>query len=87
MHSDQQEIADLKNQVAHLTRLIEGLYGRMGEPVPGPELPTVENPPVDVLEAVRAGNLIVAIKLWRGYTGLGLAEAKAEVEQIAARYT
>jgi ribosomal protein L7/L12 len=36
----------------------------------------------DVIEAVNQGNLIEAIKRHRTHTGLGLAEAKAEVEAL-----
>ena len=84
MASDQQDIADLKMQVARLTRLVEALYSRSGEPMPNLEY-TLDAPPTDVVDAVQSGQLITAIKLWRGYTGLGLAEAKAEMEQLATR--
>ena len=46
---------------------------------PGPVLP----PGFD--EAVRRGNTIAAIKIYREATGLGLAEAKHEVEAIIRR--
>jgi ribosomal protein L7/L12 len=82
--SDQQDIADLKNQVMRLTRLVEALYARSGEPMPNLEV-SLDDPPADVVAAVQSGQLITAIKLWRDYTGLGLAEAKAEMEQLAAR--
>lgn len=84
MASDQQEIADLKVQVMRLTRLVEALYARSGEPMPNLEI-SLDAPPADVIEAVQSGQLVTAIKLWRGYTGLGLAESKAEMEQLAAR--
>ena len=38
-----------------------------------------------VVAELQAGRMINAIKLWRDYTGLGLAEAKAEMETLAAR--
>ena len=38
-----------------------------------------------LVDALRAGNLIMAIKLWRGYTNLGLAEAKSEMEELQRR--
>lgn len=53
-------------------------------PAAGPRDPVV--PPPDVLTAIRAelarGNKISAIKLMRDATGLGLAEAKREVESL-----
>ncbi|MBF9071719.1 ribosomal L7/L12 family protein [Streptacidiphilus fuscans] len=39
---------------------------------------------VDVEDAVRAGKLIQAIKVYREQTGAGLREAKAAVDGIAA---
>lgn len=42
--------------------------------------------PPDVLDAVKAGNKIVAIKLLRAATGLGLANAKVLVDRAAARH-
>ena len=84
MASEAADIADLKTQVARLTRLVEALYARSGEPMPNLDV-SLDAPPADVLDAVRSGQLITAIKLWREYTGLGLAEAKAEMEQLAAR--
>lgn len=84
MASDQQDIADLKAQVARLTRLVEALYSRSGERMPNLEV-SLDNPPVEVVEAVQSGQIVTAIKLWRDYTGLGLAEAKSEIEALAAR--
>lgn len=42
--------------------------------------------PADVLDAVVAGNKIVAIKRLRAATGLGLANAKVLVDRAAARH-
>lgn len=39
----------------------------------------------DVAAAIRDGQLITAINLWRDDTGLALAEAKAEMDALAAR--
>lgn len=85
MTSDAQEIARLKVEVARLARLVEMLYARNGEPVPNVDL-SLDDPPADVVEAVRSGNQIAAIKLWRDYTGIGLAEAKADMDVLAARF-
>jgi ribosomal protein L7/L12 len=38
--------------------------------------------PAGVVELVRAGNMIAAIKEYRNATGAGLAEAKTAVESI-----
>ena len=45
---------------------------------------SVELPP-DVLDAIRAGNKIEAIRLYRAATGIGLAEAKDAVERAQDR--
>ena len=84
MTSDAQDIRDLKTRVDRLTRLVEALYARSGEPMPDLAV-SLENPPADVVDAVRSGSQLAAIKLWRDYTGLGLAEAKAEMDALAAR--
>ena len=83
--SDAEEIAQLKLEVARLGRLVDALYVRLDGVAPDPDMPDIGNPPADVVDALRAGNLIQAIKLWRGYTNLGLAEAKNEVEQLQSR--
>jgi ribosomal protein L7/L12 len=83
--SDAEEIAQLKLEVARLGRLVEGLYVRLDGVAPDGTVDVAGEPPADVVDALRAGNLIEAIKLWRGYTGLGLAEAKHQVEQLQAR--
>ncbi len=46
---------------------------------------SLDSPPADVVAAIQAGQLITAIKLWRDYTGLGLAESKAEMEELSSR--
>jgi ribosomal protein L7/L12 len=83
--SDAEEIAQLKLEVQRLGRLVDGLYVRLDGVVPDATIDVAGEPPADVVDALRAGNMIEAIRLWRGYTGLGLAEAKHEVEQVQAR--
>jgi hypothetical protein len=83
--SDAEEIAQLKADVQRLGRLVDALYVRLDGIAPDPTAPDIGNAPPDVVDALRAGNLIMAIKLWRGYTNLGLAEAKHEMEQLQSR--
>jgi hypothetical protein len=83
--SDAEEIAQLKSDVHRLGRLVDALYVRLDGIAPDGDMPDIGNPPADVVDALRAGELIQAIKLWRGYTNLGLAEAKNEVEQLQSR--
>lgn len=42
--------------------------------------------PAEVLQAIKTGSKIVAIKLLREATGLGLANAKVLVDRAAAKY-
>lgn len=75
-------LAALEAQVSRLTGLVDHLYVSLGVRSPG--APARDAPLADprVLEAVRAGNLIEAIKVYRGLTGAGLAESKAAVESL-----
>lgn len=84
MASDQEDIQTLKAEVSRLTRLVEALYARSGEPMPNLDV-SLDSPPADVVAAIQSGQLITAIKLWRDYTGLGLAESKAEMEELSSR--
>ncbi|MGE3193914.1 MAG: hypothetical protein AB7K08_10645 [Microbacteriaceae bacterium] len=84
MASDSEEIAQLKLEVQRLGRLVDGLYVRLDGVAPDGTV-DLSQPPQDVVEALQEGNVIEAIKLWRGYTGLGLAEAKREIEQLRDR--
>ena len=43
--------------------------------------------PVDVIRAIEQGKKILAIKLLREATGIGLANAKVLVDRAATRYT
>ena len=79
VHELQQRVATLEMQVAALT----------STSVPVPQVPSApaggaENDP-EVVELLRAGNMIGAIKAWRERTDLGLAEAKFAVEQAKGR--
>ena len=83
--SEQEEIAELKAQVAHLTQLVEQLYYRSGTAMPSSGAPTLGAPPADIVDALRSGQKITAIKLWREQTGVGLAEAKNEMDELERR--
>jgi len=82
--TESEEIAQLRGEVQRLGRLVDALYVRLDGIAPDGTV-DIGDPPADVVDALRAGNVILAIKLWRGYTNLGLAEAKNEVEQLQAR--
>lgn len=84
MASDQDEIAELKAQVARLTELVEQLYYRSGTAMPTGD-PSLDSPPADIVDALRSGQKIQAIKLWRERTGQGLAESKDAMDDLERR--
>lgn len=83
--SEHEEIVELKAQVAHLTQLAEQLYYRSGTAMPNSGFPSLDAPPTDIVDALRSGQKITAIKLWRERTNLGLAEAKDQMDDLERR--
>ena len=81
----EQEFSDLKAEVARLAHLVEQLYYRSGIPVASPGTPSIDSPPSAVIDLVREGRLIEAIKLWRELTGQGLGEAKRDIDELKRR--
>lgn len=80
---EESEFAELKRQVARQGELIDVLYKRLGiGQLDAAGMPT-DGPYPDVVDEIRAGNLIVAIKNYRAHTGVGLKEAKDAVEALA----
>jgi len=62
----------------HALEIYPALDFYMATPIPDEKLTEIE-------EALRQGRKIDAIKLYREYTGAGLAEAKAAVEELESR--
>lgn len=79
---EQQEIEILRSRVSRLEAEVDFLYKHFG-------LTFSENAsPSDdprVIDALRKGNMIEAIKYYREITNSGLAEAKNAVEEIRRR--
>ena len=74
------EVQQLRSRVNELEDRLMVLYRHLNlEYNSDPSSDPVLNPKVQ--EALRKGNLIEAIKVYRELTGVGLAEAKAAVEQ------
>ena len=79
---EQQEIAYLKGRVGRLEARLEFIYKHLGVVfVEGSDL----TDPPKVIEALKANNLIEAIKAYRMATKASLEEAKSAVEGIRAR--
>ena len=79
---EQQDIAALKQRIFRLEAQIDYLYKHLA-------LTFVENSSESddpkIIEALRANNVLEAIKLYRAKTGLSLAAAKVAVEEIRGR--
>ena len=74
------EVQQLRSRVNELEDRLKILYRHLNlEYNSDPGSDPVLNPKVQ--DALRKGNLIEAIKIYRELTGVGLAEAKAAVEQ------
>jgi ribosomal protein L7/L12 len=80
MASDAEEIAELKREVARLTQIVDLLAKRAG--IGQGALLGADGTPPGVIDALRAGNKILAIKHWRQATNSSLAEAKNAVEGL-----
>ena len=81
MPSDAEEIANLKVEVARLTTLVDTLYRHLGIGQLGAM--SLDQPSPEITDAIRAGQKITAIKLWRERMGVGLKEAKDAVDALA----
>ena len=83
MPSDQENIEELQRQVKRQGELIDALYRQLGiGQLDAAGVPTDGSYP-EVVDAIRGGNLIQAIKHYRERTGVGLKEAKDAVEALA----
>jgi ribosomal protein L7/L12 len=90
-----EDLLDHGRRIAMLERKVSELYKRLGQAEPRgfgddsgfsepASVTAAENP--RVIELIQAGNQIQAVKLYRELTGLGLAEAKDAVDQLAEMY-
>lgn len=73
-------IADVNGRLEAIEWNIARLLTQAGLDWEQPPAPT--GPDAEVLALVRAGNTLEAIKRYREITGVGLAEAKAAVDQM-----
>ena len=73
------EIQLLRSRVSELEDRLNFLYRRLNIEYADPNSDPVLSPQVQ--EALRGGNKIEAIKIYRELTGVGLAEAKQAIDQ------
>ena len=78
----EQDLARLRARVIHLEGQVEFLYKHLGLTFV-PETNPGDDP--RVIEQIKKGNMIEAIKIYRELTNAGLAEAKDAVEKLQGR--
>ncbi len=77
----EQQIMELSMRLARLEGEVQELYKRLNIPY-GDEAVRADG---QVMEALRRGNMIEAIKIYRQIHDVGLAEAKEAVEALRSR--
>lgn len=78
----EEDIAKLRARVIRLEGQVNFLYKKLNLEFE-PEPQTDDDP--KIIEYIKKGQILDAIKIHRQNTGSGLAEAKAAVEEIQAR--
>ena len=73
------DILLLKSRISELEDRLNFLYQRLGIEDADPNSDPVRSPQIQ--EALRRGNKIQAIKIYRELTGVGLAEAKEAIDR------
>ena len=81
--SSERQLLELMARVGTLEHQLAHLYSHLGIEIPPPP-PPGQDISEKVQQLVRDGNLIAAIKQYRDETGMGLAEAKERIEQLAS---
>jgi ribosomal protein L7/L12 len=77
------EFLALKSRIAELEDKLQFLYRRLNIDYADPHASPAVSPQLQ--EALRRGNKIEAIKIYRELTGVGLAEAKHAIDELEAR--
>ncbi len=77
------EIQLLRSRVNELEDRLKFLYERLNIDYANPNADPIRSPQIQ--EALRRGNKIEAIKIYRELTGVGLAEAKQAVDNLESR--
>jgi ribosomal protein L7/L12 len=77
------DIQLLKSRINELEDKLQFLYRRLNIEYADPNSDPILSPQIQ--EALRRGNKIEAIKIYRELTGVGLAEAKQAVDNFESR--
>ena len=83
MPPTESEILALKSRLSELEEKLQFLYRRLNMDYADPNADPALSPQIQ--DALRRGNKIEAIKIYRELTGVGLAEAKQAVDGMQAR--
>jgi ribosomal protein L7/L12 len=79
------EVQLLRSRINELEDRLKFIYRRLGiDYTADPNADPVMSPQIQ--EALRRGNKIEAIKIYRELTGVGLAEAKEAVEKMEKKF-
>ncbi|MBL8062961.1 MAG: hypothetical protein JNK32_08090 [Anaerolineales bacterium] len=78
--SAEQELITLRARIVDLEARLDFLYKRLG--IEYSDTPNAIDP--RIIDLLRRGNKIEAIKIYRELTNTGLAEAKAAIDRIDA---
>ena len=78
----EQDLGKLRDRVIHLEGQVAFLYKHLAVTFV-PEAAHGDDP--KIIEALKKGNLLEAIKIYRGITGAGYEDGKAAVEEIKGR--
>ena len=81
--AEAQEIATLKSKVRRLEIQLEAVYKHLGMSFEA-EVDMGDDP--KVIAAIKANNIVEAIKLYRASSNASLEGAKAAIEEIRARH-
>jgi ribosomal protein L7/L12 len=77
------EFLALKSRISELEDKLQFLYRRLNIDYADPNAVSTSSPQIQ--EALRRGDKIEAIKIYRELTGVGLAEAKRAIDGMEAR--
>jgi ribosomal protein L7/L12 len=78
----EQQYIDLRNRLVRLEGQVAFLYEHLGMTFV-PEEQLTDDP--KIVAALKRGNLLEAIKLYREITGAGMEEAKKAIEEMQGR--
>ena len=80
------ELLEALKRIALLERKVSDLYARLGQAEPAFDQQAAFEPDEETIRLLQEGKEIQAIKRHRELTGLGLAEAKEEIERLRGIY-